>query len=443
MINRRNFLKTTATALPLAAALDALQPALASAADIHVVAANEPPPHASSRALRAARSRHPILAAEDPSRRPEQHDRARSRRHEHRAMGRLLALRRCAHRLHQRDRNSRLLSLEGPIPSPREISQWPRFLRRMCHRREEARHARRRPHESGPELGRCARRASRVGHAPPGWVRAVQWRRATPVQDLHVHQLHGRLRPRHHARDQLALRCRLLLHQRMASARELARLPLRYLQQASRLQTLQPTGASSTTVSSSCGRNTTPSPKRRSPTASSSPTSAATCVVDPTSIASAKSRLVPGRQSGPHLRRRSHLGMQPAGTCLQCRARWKVCCQRHRCLLHRRRPLAQRFQESRRNSHVAERNRRQRHVPLLPLHRLRSRIRRRSSLAEGRLGLFPLGRQPRCAPNPAPLARQHRRGHGTEHAASLSRSLQRRSPRTTCTRPLRVSTRPC
>ena len=39
MINRRNFLKTTATALPLAAALDALQPALASAADIHVVAA--------------------------------------------------------------------------------------------------------------------------------------------------------------------------------------------------------------------------------------------------------------------------------------------------------------------------------------------------------------------------------------------------------------------
>ncbi len=39
MINRRNFLKTTATALPLAAALDALQPALASAADIHVAAA--------------------------------------------------------------------------------------------------------------------------------------------------------------------------------------------------------------------------------------------------------------------------------------------------------------------------------------------------------------------------------------------------------------------
>src|SRR6185312_12838834 len=39
LINRRNFLKTTATALPLAAALDALQPALASAADIHVVAA--------------------------------------------------------------------------------------------------------------------------------------------------------------------------------------------------------------------------------------------------------------------------------------------------------------------------------------------------------------------------------------------------------------------
>jgi hypothetical protein len=32
MINRRNFLKTTATALPLAAALDALQPSLAIAA---------------------------------------------------------------------------------------------------------------------------------------------------------------------------------------------------------------------------------------------------------------------------------------------------------------------------------------------------------------------------------------------------------------------------
>ena len=39
MINRRNFLKTTATALPLAAALDALHPTLASAADIHVAAA--------------------------------------------------------------------------------------------------------------------------------------------------------------------------------------------------------------------------------------------------------------------------------------------------------------------------------------------------------------------------------------------------------------------
>ena len=50
-----------------------------------------------------------------------------------------------------------------------------------------------------------------------------QWRRPTPVPDLHVHQLHGRLRPGHHARDQFALRCRLLLHQRMATDRQPAR----------------------------------------------------------------------------------------------------------------------------------------------------------------------------------------------------------------------------
>ena len=67
-------------------------------------------------------------------------------------------------------------------------------------------------------------------------------------------------------------------------------------------------------------------------------------------------RLVPGRQPGPHLRRASRLGMQPARPRLQCGARRQICRQRDRRLLHRRRPLAQRLEKSRRSADVAERN---------------------------------------------------------------------------------------
>ena len=61
-------------------------------------------------------------------------------------------------------------------------------------------------------------------------------------------------------------------------------------------------------------------------------------------------RLVPGRQPGPHLRRPCRLGMHPAGPRLQCRARRQIRRQRHRRVLHRRRPLAQRLEESRRSA---------------------------------------------------------------------------------------------
>ena len=77
MLNRRNFLKTGAASLPLAAAVEALRPNVAlSVATIADVDAGGATPKLIPLPLRQ-----------------EQHDGARSRRHEHRGMGGLLAFR--------------------------------------------------------------------------------------------------------------------------------------------------------------------------------------------------------------------------------------------------------------------------------------------------------------------------------------------------------------
>ena len=157
-----------------------------------------------------------------------------------------------------------------------------RFLRRVLRRGQEARPARDRAHESGPQLGRR-------GGGPSGVVparRARQCRaphRGPPaVPHLHVHHVHDRLHAGHHAGDQLALRRGRPVHQRLAAAGRAAGLPLRAVPEPAAAGDASPIGTSSTSAPSTCGSSTIPSPRRRSRRTSISPTSAAASARRPT-----------------------------------------------------------------------------------------------------------------------------------------------------------------
>jgi hypothetical protein len=116
-------------------------------------------------------------------------------------------------------------------------------------------------------------------------------------------------------------------------------------------------------------------------------------------------RVVPGRQPGPHQRRPSHLGMQPAGSRVQRHHGRQIRHQRDGCILHRRGGVAQRVEESRRSQDVDVRDVRLRHGPLLPLRRLRGGPGRGPTLAEDRRGLLPLDCAARRAPQDPSLHR--------------------------------------
>jgi hypothetical protein len=77
MFNRRTFLKTTATALPIAGALDILEPGFALSADTVATAAvsgDTPNLIPLPQRLAPVELSQPALAAEDSPRRAEQHD---------------------------------------------------------------------------------------------------------------------------------------------------------------------------------------------------------------------------------------------------------------------------------------------------------------------------------------------------------------------------------
>ncbi len=104
MINRRTFLKTSAAAIPMTAALKAFDNSASLLAENGSIPNLAPLPPADAFYVSVRRS----VAAEDSSRGTEQHDGARSRRDEHRRVGRLLA--RCPgrHCFYQRHRHSRV-----------------------------------------------------------------------------------------------------------------------------------------------------------------------------------------------------------------------------------------------------------------------------------------------------------------------------------------------
>ena len=155
-----------------------------------------------------------------------------------------------------------------------------------------------------------------------------------------------------------------------------------------------PTGAPSTIACSSCGRSTTPSPKRKSRTASSSPT------------------LGGNVRGGPNLDRLGKIAAwfqaDNQGRTYEDPAVWGCSLQGRVCnaVMDGKFAanvtaaystgvvaLAQCFQESRRSQHVAQRNAGQRHGALLPLRRRGGGLRRRPPLAEGRRATISAGPQ--------------------------------------------------
>ena len=136
-----------------------------------------------------------------------------------------------------------------------------------------------------------------------------------------------------------------------------ARVPLRDLQQAAGAWTLRHTGASSTTASSTSGRSTTPLPKRKSRTASSSPTSAAMCAAARISTASARSPpgSRPTTRAAPMTTRRSGDAALQGRVC-NAVLDGKFAANVTAAYSTGRRDLAQCLQESRRSHDVAERN---------------------------------------------------------------------------------------
>ena len=253
---------------------------------------------------------------------------------------------------------------------------------------KETRHARGGAHESRPELGRCTRGAPGVGDAPQGRLCAVQHGGAAALQDLHVLHLHGRLRAGRDARDQFALRSRLLLHQRMAADRHAARVFLRGVQQTAGQRY---TGLLARLQRSRAGfvealrRNREREEGRQFLLCQFGRERARQR--EPRPIGQ-NHRVVPGRQPGTHLRRSRGVGMQPAGPRVQRCDGWKICRQRDGSLLHRDSRMAQFVQVSGRNAHVVQRNAGQRHGALQPFRRRGKGILRGSPLAESGRGVF-------------------------------------------------------
>ena len=171
------------------------------------------------------------MAAKDPAGRPDQYDRARSRRARRRAMGRLLGQPEGGRRAGERHRHSGVLPDQGAVPPQGQVPRHPRLLRRMLRRREEARPARDRAHESGPELGGRRAGASGVVPARRAGQGGAPHGRPAAVPHLHVHHVHDRLHAGDHEGDQLALRRGRHVHECLAAARLAAGLPLRAVQE--------------------------------------------------------------------------------------------------------------------------------------------------------------------------------------------------------------------
>ena len=156
-----------------------------------------------------------------------QYDRTRSGGLERGRVGGLLGQPESGRDAGERHRDTGFLSDESAVPPQGQVPGRPGFLRRLLRRRQEARAARDRAHEPGPELGRRGAGAPGVVPARRAGQRRAPHRRPQAVPDLHVLHLHDRLHAGDHGGDQLAVRRGRPVHQRLAAAGEPAGLPLR------------------------------------------------------------------------------------------------------------------------------------------------------------------------------------------------------------------------
>ena len=334
------------------------------------------------------------------------------------AVGRLLGQPEGRRRDGERHRHPGVLPDQGAVPQEGKVSSATAISSATAARREEARHARDRAHESGPQLGRRRAGASGVVPARRAGRSGPPHRRPASLPHLHVHHLHDRLHAGDHEGNQLALRRGRPVHQRMAAAGIPAGLSLRAVPDAAarrgRLRTGSKFNERDDVTSGSC---TTPSRKRRSRRTSSSPTWAAAFDRRPNLVELGKGlRVVPVRQPGPRRRRHADLGMRAAGSRLQRRADGQDGHQRHRRVVHRRSPLAQRLQVARGGADVDERDAGLRHGAVPPHHRRRERHGRRSPLARARAAVLQLDGEARAALRQQAFDREHRRRDGTADA---------------------------
>ena len=306
----------------------------------------------------------------------------------------------------------------------------PGFLRRMRRRREEERYARRGAHESRPQLGRCACGTSGVGHAQQGRLGAIRseeprlfktcmfstymddyvpaiMREINSLYDVDCFYTNG-WPPLGILPD-----CHCAICSKLPACRHAGI-----------------TGASSTARCWSYGRNMTLSPRRRSRTASISPTRVATCAADPISMVSARFA------HGSRPTTRDAATTMPRCGDAACRAGCATRCIDGKIAANvtAATPPALRWPGA-----IPQK------IPAKP------RMWFNETLASGMtpyyhfvgaedgffektvagrevgVRLFRLDGQARCAFHDPPFHCQHRRGYGTEHAASLSGARQQRS----------------
>lgn len=360
------------------------------------------------------------MAAEGPPPRPDQYDRARSGGAGRGAVGGLLGEPEGGRDPGERHRDPGFLSDQGAVPPQGQIPGDPGFLRRLLYRGEEARAARHRAHEPGPELGR--RRPGAPGMVPAG--RAGQsrapYRRSQAVPDVHVHHLHDGLHAGHYGGGQLAVRRGRPVHQRLAAAGEPAGLSLRAVPEAAasgnagvlgevqradhlsvealRLHRQKEEALEFLFCQSRRGH-----PLHRQPGATGRTL-----------------RVVPVRQPGPRRRSRAHLGMLVAGAGLPRRAEGQDGHQRDGGVVHWPAPLAQRLQVARRTADVVQRDAGFRDGALPPHHRRRARHGRRPPLAGAGAPVLQLDGAARPALRQQAVDRQRGGRDGAARAPVLS-----------------------